>query len=173
MSSPFKGQAKPIIFSIKLWTLLLPPAQTEQRCSASSNTDVPVFRTQKQVAFSGVPQLTLTWSLTDLSHLHSLPSHEDTATCQLQADELHQRHSGTIRSGEVQPLGEDRCPSGSHCCSHVTSTSCQDKHSVKLNRAKEKGCRRATCTLLRQILWSTLPQQQINRDFVWKLQSPL
>lgn len=53
-----------------------------------------------------------------------------------------------------------------------------DKHKLsgqafKLNRAKEKGCRGATCTLLRQILCSTLPQQQINKDFVWKLQSPL
>lgn len=156
-----------------------PSPSTEQRCSVSSYTDVTqVFghgRTQKLVAFSGVPQVTLPWSLTDLSHPHSLPSHEDTAMCQLQAAEMSYTTGTleTIRSDKVQPLGEDRCPSGSHCCSHVTSRSCQDKHSVKLNRAKEKGCRGATCTLLRQIPWSTLPQQQINKDFLWKLQSPL
>lgn len=65
-----KVQAKTIIFSIRLWTLLLPPAQTEERCRVNSSSDVPVFsreKTQRQVAFSGVPQLTLTWSPTDLS----------------------------------------------------------------------------------------------------------
>lgn len=65
-----KVQAKNIIFSVRLWTLLLPPAQTEQGCSVSSSPDVLVFsheKTQRQVAFSGVPQPTLTWSPTDLS----------------------------------------------------------------------------------------------------------
>lgn len=135
---------------------------------------------KKQAAFSGVPQPTLTWSLTGPSHLHSCLACEDTAKCQLQAPEMSHTQGTleTIRSVKVQPLEEDRCPSQSHCCSHVTCSrvagrSCLDKHSVKLNRAKEKACRRATYTLLKQILWSTLPQQQINKDFVWKLQSPL
>lgn len=66
---------------------------------------------KKQAAFSGVPQLTLTWSLTDPSHLHSCLACEDTAKCQLQAPEMSytQGTLETIRSVKVQPLEEDRC----------------------------------------------------------------
>lgn len=103
-----KDKPKPS-FSQSSFVDISPSPSTEQRCSVSSSTNVTQDfshgRTQKQVALSGVPQVTLTRSLTDLSHLQSLPSHGDTAMCQLQAAEMSSTTGTleTIRSVKFSP----------------------------------------------------------------------